>query len=301
MTFKISGQPLPIRTRENLWKYLGLRFSHKGHKKTRLITTLSLLFERLYKVQQQLTVALQAQSVCPSRDLLSYVPGWVNIRRLADNSTTSFITKELDQCRRRLTKGNSTYLTFNDIKNQAANILHTLMDGTALKEFSQVPQQWVLDGRLLLTSKDYVNCYKVQIRALPTRPRATRSHPAILKPRIDRHYAVLAYIGRNLCRQWFEVIQELHIKMQEGLRKLDIIATIGSLGLYANNPDTDSTIRRKTGVTNIRHMPVVSSSRRIWCRKLASDLMEIKIIKKRELAILATRVLLRGMIAHRLF
>ena len=51
------------------------------------------------------------------------------------------------------------------------------------------------------------------------------------KARIDRYNAVLSYLGRNLRRQGFEVQEEPHYRTQEWLRKPDIIATMGTLGL----------------------------------------------------------------------
>ena len=64
----------------------------------------------------------------------------------------------------------------------------------------------------------------------------TNSHvlqicPRAQKARIDRHDAVLSYLGRNLWRQGFEVQEEPHYRTQEELRKSDIVATMGTLGL----------------------------------------------------------------------
>ena len=54
------------------------------------------------------------------------------------------------------------------------------------------------------------------------------------KARIDRHDAVLSYLGRNLRRQGFEVQEELHYRTQEELRKPDIVVTTGTLGLVTD-------------------------------------------------------------------
>ena len=104
--------------------------------------------------------------------------------------------------------------------------------------------------------------------------------PRAHKARIDRHDAVLSYLGRSLRRQGFEVQEEPHYWTQEGLRKPDIVATMGTLGLvidaqivgeqsdlerartakirkYADNPDIGRAIQRETGATNIRHLPVI--------------------------------------------
>ena len=55
--------------------------------------------------------------------------------------------------------------------------------------------------------------------------------PRAHKARIDRHDVVLSYLGRNLRRQGFEVQEEPHYRTQEGLRKPDIVATMGTLRL----------------------------------------------------------------------
>ena len=136
--------------------------------------------------------------------------------------------------------------------------------------------------------------------------------PRAHKARIDRHDAVLSYLGRNLRRQGFEVREEPHYRTQEGLRKPDIVATMGPLGLvidaqiageqsdlerartakirkYADNHDIDRAIQRETGATNIRHLPIILSWRGIWCKTSASDFLALGTITRRDLAVIATR------------
>ena len=94
----------------------------------------------------------------------------------------------------------------------------------------------------------------MRIGALPTRSRTTRGRSGdrlcragcmapetsnhvlqicsrARKARINRYDAVLSYLGRNLRRQDFEVQEETNYRSQEGLRKPDIVATLGTLGL----------------------------------------------------------------------
>ena len=120
--------------------------------------------------------------------------------------------------------------------------------------------------------------------------------PRAHKARIDKHDAVLSYLGRNIRRQGFEIQKEPHYRTQEGLRKPGIVATMGTLGLvidvkifgeqsdlerartakirrYADNPDIEQAIQRETGATNIRHLPVILSWRGIWCKTSASDFL----------------------------
>ena len=119
-----------------------------------------------------------------------------------------------------------------------------------------------------------------------------------------------------------EIQEEPHYRTQEELRKLDIVATMGTLGLvidaqivgqqsdlkrartvkirkYADNPDIKRAIQRETGATNIRHLPVIFSWRGIWCKASASDFLILGTIIRRDLAV--SRVLIGGIIAHRDF
>ena len=170
-----------------------------------------------------------------------------------ENITDLYLTKEIGQCRQRLAEIGSTYTTQEkEIKKRWAAILHQSIDGSSLKNSHQASgqHQWVADGISLLLGKNYINCHKVRIGALPTRSRATRGRrrdrlcragynivqetynhvlqicPRAHKARIDRHDIVLSYLGRSLRRQDFEVQEEPHYLTQEGLRKPDIVATI---------------------------------------------------------------------------
>ena len=160
--------------------------------------------------------------------------GLVHGRRM-ENIADPYLAKEIGQCRQRLTENGSTYNTYEEIKKRWAVILHQSIDGSSLKNSHQVTgqHQWVADGTSLLSSRNYINCHKVRIGALPTRSRTTRRRrgdrlchagcmaletknhvlqicPRAHKARIDRHDAVLSYLGRNLRRQGFEVQATVH-------------------------------------------------------------------------------------------
>ena len=70
---------------------------------------------------------------------------------------------------------------------------------------------------------------------------------------------------------------------------------------YADNPDNKRAMQRETGATNIRHLPVILSWRGIGCKTSASDFLTQGIITRRDLAVIATRVLIGGIIVHRDF
>ena len=70
---------------------------------------------------------------------------------------------------------------------------------------------------------------------------------------------------------------------------------------YADNPDIERAIQRETGAINIRHLPVILSWRGIWFKAPAWDFLTLVTITRRDLAVIATRVLIGGIIAHRDF
>ena len=146
-----------------------------------------------------------------------------------ENITDPYLAKEIGQCRQRLTENGSTYTTHGEIKKRWAAILHQSIDGSSLKNSHQVTDrhQSVADVTSLLSGRNYINCHKVRIGALPTRSRTIRGSGDRLcragcmaqeinnhvlqicsrahKARIDRDDAVLFYLGRNLRRQGFDV------------------------------------------------------------------------------------------------
>ena len=157
--------------------------------------------------------------------LLGLVPG-----RRMENITDPYLTKEIGQCRQRLIENDLTYTTQEEIKKRWAAILHQSIHGSSFKNSHQFTSQhqWLADGTSLLSGRNYINCHKVRIGALPTRSRTTRRRrgdslcraggmaqetnnhvlqicPRAHKARIDRHDALLSYLVRNLRRQSFEV------------------------------------------------------------------------------------------------
>ncbi|KAL7295026.1 hypothetical protein TKK_0011629 [Trichogramma kaykai] len=213
--------------------------------------------------------------------------------------------------------------------------------------YTIVQHSWVSDGTALLSGKDYIACHKVRIGALPTRSRLTRgrhgdrqcragcraqetnNHVLQICPRahaaqMKRHDAVANFISRSLTRQGFEVRSEPRIPTSIGVRKPDLVATMGDLGVvldiqiagdqvdldfvrhekirkYSTLPEVSRYITRETGATNIRHLPVVLSWRGVWGRRSYLDLLALGTVNRRDLTIIATRTLIGGSIAHRDF
>ena len=250
------------------------------------------------------------------------------------------------------TENGSTYTTQEGIKKRWAAILHQSIDGSSLKNSQQVTgqYQWVADGTSLLFGRNYINCHKVRIGALPTRSRTTRGRrsnrlcraacmaqktnnhvlqicPSAHKARIDRHDAVLSYLGRNLQEGNPPPVGPRRATLPDagraeearycgnnghtwaGDRCPNCRRAVGDLERdrtakirkYADNPDIERAIQRETGATNIRHLPVILSWRAVWFKASALDFLTLGTITRRDLAVIATRVLIGGIIAHRDF
>ena len=114
--------------------------------------------------------------------LRGLVPG-----RRMENITDPYLAKEIGQCGQRLMENGSTYTTQEEIKKRWAAILQKSIDGSSLKNSHQVTSQhqWVADGTSLLSGRNYINCHKVRIGALPTRSRTTRGRRGVRLCRAD--------------------------------------------------------------------------------------------------------------------
>ena len=101
-----------------------------------------------------------------------------------------------------------------------------------------------------------------------------------------RHDAPLRHLSGVLQRKAYRIEWEPHIKRTEGLRKPDLVATMGRLALvidahivgdnvdtmtareakigkYSDSPGIDAAIKSKPGVAEVRHCPLVITSRGI--------------------------------------
>ncbi|KAL7294948.1 hypothetical protein TKK_0011659 [Trichogramma kaykai] len=260
-----------------------------------------------------------------------------------------FVRREIAVCERRLTDGRTILRNTDSIGRRWARLLHSSIEGRALKDscYTIGQHSWVSDGTALLNGKGYIACHRVRIGALPTRSRLTRGRhgdrhcragcraqetnnhvlqicPRTHAARMKRHDVVANYISRRLTRQGFEVRSEPHIPTSIGVRKPDLVATMGDFGVvldiqiasdqvdlnfvrhekirkYSTLPEVSRYITRETGATNIRHLPVVLSWRGVWGRRSSLDLLALGTVNRRDLTVIATRTLIGGSIAHRDF
>ncbi|CAB0033470.1 unnamed protein product, partial [Trichogramma brassicae] len=251
-----------------------------------------------------------------------------------------FVRREIAICEKRLTDGRTILQNTDIIGRRWARLLHSSIEGRALKDscYTIGQHSWVSDGTALLSGKDYIACHRVRIGALPTRSRLTRGRhgdrqcragcraqetnnhvlqicPRAHAARIKRHDAVANFISRSLTRQGFELRSEPRIPTSIGVRKPDLVATMGDLAVvldvqiagdqvdldyvrhekirkYSTLPEVSRYITQETGATNIRHLPVILSWRGVWGRRSSLDLLALGTVNRRDLTIISTRTLI---------
>jgi len=178
---------------------------------------------------------------------------------LIHHGLDKFIKDELRICTKRLTDHGVTYSTPEMIAQRWAKQLYDSIDGAGLKESSGTSHQhqWLADGNKFLTEKDFINCNRVRIGALPTKSRTSRGRRQdrgcrggclaqetlnhVLQhchrthgARIKRHDAVIKYIACNIPRGGYEVHWELHYSTRIGLRKPDLVAVLGETAVVVD-------------------------------------------------------------------
>ncbi|CAL7932983.1 unnamed protein product, partial [Xylocopa violacea] len=148
-----------------------------------------------------------------------------------------------------------------------------------------------------------------------------RTHEA----RIRRHNAIASYVARGLRSKGYEVEEEPCIQTEEGLRKPDIIAKNGNdeavvidtqinreqtdlnkthqrkIDYYKKNSGLIEEIKKRYKTQTVVFETVTLSSRGIWGPHSAEGLLNRKIIRKSELKVISTRVLIGGLNAFRIF
>jgi len=87
-----------------------------------------------------------------------------------------YANEELARCTKRLTDYGTQYTTPEMLDTRWKDKLYEKIDGCGLRESFKTPHQhqWIADGSAFLSGKDYINCSKLRISALPTRSRTTR-------------------------------------------------------------------------------------------------------------------------------
>lgn len=147
-----------------------------------------------------------------------------------------------------LTVNGVTLRTSKDVMNHWADLLHNSVDGGHLRECASVPesQAWVADGTRLLSGRDFVDCTKLRINAIPTLARSYRGREKDTRcragcqqnetlghvlqqchrthgARIKRHDGIVAYLCQKFHKDGWQVEREPLIKTREGARYPDIV------------------------------------------------------------------------------
>lgn len=172
-------------------------------------------------------------------------------RTFQRQNTENFAEEEIAKCNKRLTDHGILYNTTELINRRWAKKLYDSVDGGDLRESEKTPHQhqWISDGTRLLSGKDYINCNRLRISAIPTKSRSSRGRIQdrrcragcmaqetinhILQQchrthagRIRRHDAILNYLQRGIEKGGY-IVREPCYNTSSGKRKPDIVAVLG--------------------------------------------------------------------------
>ncbi|CAB0034374.1 unnamed protein product [Trichogramma brassicae] len=170
-----------------------------------------------------------------------YLTGGAFKEYLEDNIKT---TEQL------LTNGTTVMRTPADLRKFWAEQLYVRFDGAGLRLSGKINGQnnWISDGTRFLSGRDFVECIRTRINALPTRSRTGRGRAADRScrggcnkvetlnhisqnchrthdTRLKRHDAVGNYIQNILEKDGYQVAIEPKFQTSSGLRKPDYCAT----------------------------------------------------------------------------
>lgn len=145
-----------------------------------------------------------------------------------------------------------------------------------------------------------------------------RTHGA----RIARHNAIASYVKRALSKKYDIIQEEPHIQTSVGLRKPDLVAAKDNTVLVVDaqivgeqsdltaaherkkeyyRDSIHSALLQKYNVSEIEYTSITLSCRGIWSPESAEDLVQRGILKKSELKLMASRALIGGINAYRMF
>ena len=114
----------------------------------------------------------------PSMRWLMPLHRWRRLKgsRTDTEQLSPYLAQEAGRVKRRLREGGIDICTTANLEMRWARMLHSSMEGRALKESRKVPQQhqWLTEGTRFLSGRDFVNAAKIRINALPTRSRTAK-------------------------------------------------------------------------------------------------------------------------------
>ncbi|CAK9823991.1 Retrovirus-related Pol polyprotein from type-2 retrotransposable element R2DM [Anthophora retusa] len=259
----------------------------------------------------------------------------MRLEKLVKNGQTSelYLTIELQRTIRRLTENHRDLNSQENIDKKWATLLHSLVDGSGLKESRKTPRQhqWVTDGNRFLSGKDFINTIKLRVNAMPTRSRTARGRTSdrscragcnavetlnrVLqqchrthRARIERHNAIASYLKRALGKQYGKVDDELHFKTNL-IAVRDATALVLDVQVVSEHTDLDTAhrtkqdkykplefaIKERYDVDHVSFTTATLSYRGVWSSSSSNDLIEKKILKKQELKLVSTTALVGGL------
>lgn len=264
----------------------------------------------------------------------------------ATSTPGAFLKKEIMQCEICLRNDQRQLKSAEDIDRKWSTQLYSMVDGAGLKEAGRVPRQhdWIQDGTRFLSGKDYLQSCRLRINSLPTRSRITRGRANdrmcragcnkietlnhVLQQchrthgiRIKRHDNLVAYVARGLEVAEYQVSVEPKLQTAAGIRKPDIVARRGVLGLVIDAQvindqydldtahenkieyykDIVENIKDKYQVENVIVTSITLSWRGIWSEASATSLLDLGVIKKKTLKIMSSRVIIGGLCGFNYF
>lgn len=269
---------------------------------------------------------------------------------LVDNDAISYLNIEATDTEKRLKQNDNSILrTAKELDRMWSEKLYSSVDGGPLCRSAEVRGQhgWVGAPTRFLSGRDFVNCVKTRINALPSLSRTSRgrtydrscragcgvpeTNNHILQVchktngiRIKRHNAISNYIARNLSNQGYRVENEPTFTTSEGVRKPDVIATLGDtsfivdtqivgeqtdlehinrnkINYYKNNPTLINEIKNKYGSGTVLTYAATLNWRGVWAKTSAEDLLERGIIRRKDLPVMSSRVLIGSIAAWNIF
>lgn len=147
-----------------------------------------------------------------------------------------------------LTVNGEILSTAREISDHWTDLLHKSVDGGPLRECASVPEShnWVAAGTRLLSGRDFVDCTRLRINAMPTLARTSRGRDLDITcragcreaetlshalqqchrthgARIKRHDGIVKYLCRKFHKDGWQVEREPQIKTREGTRIPDLV------------------------------------------------------------------------------
>lgn len=177
---------------------------------------------------------------------------------ISRDSTHSSRKRSLN-CNKRLTDQGRLHNSPEMLANRWREKLYSLVDGAGFRDSGKTSHQhqWITDGTRLLSGKDYINCNKLRIGAIPTQSRTARGRTRnrhcragyaaqetlnhILQichrthaARIKRHDVVVKYIERKIKPGGYKIHLE-HYHTSLSLRERDyLVATLGQTAIVVD-------------------------------------------------------------------